>query len=382
MKYEQNALTNEDILKAKENGFILVGKTGTGKTTLLNLLYGMDIGKVGYSSKSETSKSAAYYIKESEKFYYCIIDTPGLYDTYGLKFDEKHLDATKELISKEDIKIKGILFLSNFQNERFDFSEMNSLIQYNALFPLKNFWRYIILIFTHYYGDPYGDNEDEMKKSLFANLSESFKIIMNKVKKVSDSVKFEDINKLFINIYSKKKNEFQKKSNESFKKIVVNEIENYIKYKPMYNKLNIIHFKKFKLEEKDQFLYDCDYYIYLNSNNKMINHQVMLRKQYKDNYENNYEKNYNEIELTILNCEKDEDGNIYNNNIKKVGLTEILKENIYCISGASLTVVSIICFLFLSNIFCLGVIPGAVLFYGDYKKSKNRKDEEEKEKAN
>ena len=56
-------LKKDEILKCKENGFILIGKTGVGKTSLLNLLYGEDIGKVGHSSFSETKNSN----------YYCII---------------------------------------------------------------------------------------------------------------------------------------------------------------------------------------------------------------------------------------------------------------------------------------------------------------------
>ena len=44
-----NKLTKEGILKAKENGFILIGKTGVGKISLLNLIYGNNVGKVGYS---------------------------------------------------------------------------------------------------------------------------------------------------------------------------------------------------------------------------------------------------------------------------------------------------------------------------------------------
>ena len=54
--FETN-LNDEEILKAKDNGFVLMGKTGVGKTSLLNLLYGSDIGKVGYSSQSETTET-------------------------------------------------------------------------------------------------------------------------------------------------------------------------------------------------------------------------------------------------------------------------------------------------------------------------------------
>jgi putative ribosome biogenesis GTPase RsgA len=36
--FETN-LNDEEILKAKDNGFVLMGKTGVGKTSLLNLYY-------------------------------------------------------------------------------------------------------------------------------------------------------------------------------------------------------------------------------------------------------------------------------------------------------------------------------------------------------
>ena len=56
-----NNLTEEEIIKAKENSFILLGKTGVGKTSLLNVIYGKDVGKVGYSMLSETNESKFYY---------------------------------------------------------------------------------------------------------------------------------------------------------------------------------------------------------------------------------------------------------------------------------------------------------------------------------
>ena len=37
ISFQKNKLNIEEIKKAKENGFILIGKTGTGKTSLLNI---------------------------------------------------------------------------------------------------------------------------------------------------------------------------------------------------------------------------------------------------------------------------------------------------------------------------------------------------------
>ena len=48
------------------------------------------------------------------------------------------------LISNENIKIKGVLTLANFQFEGLDSSEKSTLIDYIKLFPLKDFLKRII----------------------------------------------------------------------------------------------------------------------------------------------------------------------------------------------------------------------------------------------
>ena len=55
-KGQINAITlnEEEIIRAKEKGFIILGKTGIGKTSLLNIICGKDVGKVGHTSLSET----------------------------------------------------------------------------------------------------------------------------------------------------------------------------------------------------------------------------------------------------------------------------------------------------------------------------------------
>ena len=357
---KNNILSDEEILKAKENGFILIGKTGVGKTTLLNILYGANVGKVGYSSISETSESKNYYIKyknNNEIVYFSLIDTPGLYDTNAELEDDIHQKKTKELISKENIKIKGILFLSNFQNERFDFSEINTLIQYNAFFPLEDFWKHIILIFTHYYADPAGDTKEEMKNELFKNLSESFEKIMNRVKEVSEPVEFININKLFINMYSKNKNKIQMESNEFAKNQVIKEIKYFCKYKPTYNKLFIINFEKYKFDEKDETFYDCELILYLDSKNKIINRQLEIMNEYTLDKDNNNNIIKGECQIRALHCEIDKKGILHKKNTEK----DIIK-NIAIFGGC--TIVSTIGILLTAGyFFFLGYLPGIYYFY-------------------
>jgi predicted GTPase len=48
---------------AKKNGFIIFGKTGSGKTILLNAIFWKEMGKVERSAKKVTIKSKVYYYK-------------------------------------------------------------------------------------------------------------------------------------------------------------------------------------------------------------------------------------------------------------------------------------------------------------------------------
>ena len=119
-------LTDKEKEEARQNGFILVGKTGVGKTTLLNALYNRTVGKVEKSANSCTQISSVYYYKMNNGKSICLIDTPGLSDskkTEKENIDKEHLEGITSVISKEKVHIKGILFLVNFQHERFDASE-------------------------------------------------------------------------------------------------------------------------------------------------------------------------------------------------------------------------------------------------------------------
>ena len=311
-------LTEEEILESKENCFILLGKTGTGKTSLLNLIYGEDIGKVGNESKSETSKSSYYCIKEtinSKTICFSIIDTPGLYDSRGNKEDKLMKDNTKELISRENIKIKGIFFLSNFQNERFDYSEIDSLFQYNAFFPLKNFWKHLILIFTHYYGDPDGDSKEEIRENSNNNLIPIFSELMEKIKEVSTPMEFLKLERIYVNVHSRIKSENQKKDNLLYKKQILEKIFQFSQFEPMYNKFCVFKFQNIEVNKYKEYLFDSKLELFLDINNKIMNKKFEMINMIK----NDNIKEKNKIELNLVNCEVNEKGNLIHKNIIKSG---------------------------------------------------------------
>ena len=375
--YKNYSLSEREILKCKENSFILIGKTGVGKTALLNVIFGEEIGKVGHTSESETKESNYYCIKkkrEEDFIYFCIIDTPGLFDSNGFDADIKQKKDIMELISKEKLKIKGLLFLSNFQNERFDASEQKTIIEYNALFPAKEFWKRIILIFTHYFGDPDGDSKEDIKKRSDLQISEIFKKIMKKTKEVSYPINFKDINKKYINIYSKIKNDKQIKNNDNIREELISCISKYLNLEPMFNKLEIFNFEKYEIDINDLYLYDCNLILYLDSNNNIINRKFkIIRKYDKTNHNINDQK----VTYNLQKCEFEENGNLINVNTKKEGLEKILPDFKSKIGGAITfcSIVGLIAFgIFLPYAFpiCLITLAGGIIII------KKSRDEQKK----
>ena len=121
--FEHDNLSDEEKEKAKENGFTLVGKSGTGKTTILNAIFNKVVGKVESSAKSVTKITSIYYYKLKNGNVISLVEIPGLGDSERTKnknIDKIHSDGITKAISDEKIHIKGILFLINFQNKRFE----------------------------------------------------------------------------------------------------------------------------------------------------------------------------------------------------------------------------------------------------------------------
>ena len=215
-------LSEKEKEEAKQNSFILVGKTGSGKTTLLNALFNRIVGNAERTSESVTKKCSLYYYILKNKKIVCLIDTPGLSDTGLIENENKdkiNLDEINEIIKDETIKIIGILYLINFQNERFDADEQKVLLSYNKLFSYKNFWKILVIIYTHYYNAPFEDKNIEIiKNDKNANNKELFDKMMEKSKEISDIIPYDSLKKIYLNSFSEPKKHKQKKNNERARK--------------------------------------------------------------------------------------------------------------------------------------------------------------------
>ena len=282
---EKDNLNEEEKEIAKKNGFIISGKTGSGKTTLLNAIFGKKMGKVERSAKRVTEKSTVYYYKLENGKCISIIDTPGLFDTQILlndDIDNINLKSITKEISDNNIQVKGIIFLVNFQEERFDASEQMALLEYNKIFPLRRFWKNLIVIFTHHFGDPDGDDVDEMKKERDKSNGEIFEELMKKVQEVSEPINYQDLQTKYFNSYYPINPKYEKKQtmrNMKNRDELEIEFDKLINTEPLFSSIEIMRVKDYKIEENGKkYLAEVEIigYFDLNSNNTPIKENIKV----------------------------------------------------------------------------------------------------------
>ncbi len=340
--------------KGKENGFILGGKTGAGKSTLLNALIGNELAIVKKSADSVTQETTAYYYKLENGKMITILDTPGLMDPKALKdpnIDNVHLTKITETIQKENIKIKGIIFLVNFQNERFDLSEQEALINYNRIFPLKNFWKHIFIVFTHYYADPDGDTEEEMKKIKDQSNRRIIGQIMDNVKQVSDVIDYNDLTTKYFNSYCPVKKDSQRKRNQNNKKELEVILDQISQKEPLFSYIEIVTYNNYPFQENEKY-YKTNLIIigYFGLAKKPIKEERFQIGKY-DITSEEYSKlknDYSNIKFKIFQAEKDNDGKIkpttnddpkdsyYKNLFKKSGIGGLIGAGVGAAAGIAL----------------------------------------------
>ena len=139
-----------------ENVFLFLGKTGVGKSLCIKLLSSNKNVKVSNSKESCTKTVNGYNASLSGSFLsnglnYRLIDTPGLNDSDGE--DSTIIAKLKNYLTNKSLKVKGVFIFLNFQDVRFDNAEKNIIREIYKMIPMDNFWKYITIVFTHFYGD-------------------------------------------------------------------------------------------------------------------------------------------------------------------------------------------------------------------------------------
>ncbi|KAM6499738.1 hypothetical protein JOM56_005246, partial [Amanita muscaria] len=133
-----------------KHSLILIGETGTGKTTflslLVNILSGRNAGEYvsihdeaneagGGERHSQTMFAKHYLFESNNGVKVCILDTPGLVDTRGLEQDTQHKASIVGAIKDHIPTVNAVLILANGTLPRLGAATDYTLSTLSSIFP-------------------------------------------------------------------------------------------------------------------------------------------------------------------------------------------------------------------------------------------------------
>ncbi|PFH47908.1 hypothetical protein AMATHDRAFT_87438 [Amanita thiersii Skay4041] len=158
---------SQGIIKSKHNAteytILLVGETGTGKTSLLSLLANTLVGRSpknynlihdpkieagGGNKHSQTNAAKVYEFYSTNGIRVRILDTPGLADTRGMQQDEQHKASIATAIRNNTIFVNAVIILANGTVPRLGVATDYALSALSAIFP-RSLANNIGLLFTN-----------------------------------------------------------------------------------------------------------------------------------------------------------------------------------------------------------------------------------------
>lgn len=132
-------------LKAKENKliFLLIGRTGVGKTTTIRKFLGKNVGEVNAFRPATTDVFA--YEEDLNGIPVRVIDTPGLCDAPASKSnDVKYLESIRGKVAK----FHCAWFVTRLDERRVETSEMTAIELISKSLGAE-VWKHGIIVFTH-----------------------------------------------------------------------------------------------------------------------------------------------------------------------------------------------------------------------------------------
>jgi len=158
-----------DILKLSRNEkfvFLLMGRTGVGKSSTINSLMGKEISKVGHFDA--TTMDVAFADSEINGVKFTVVDTPGLCDDVVEKGkDEEYLKKIQSKVPKIDL----LWFVTALDDSRVRRDEKDGIKIITQAFG-TDIWKHSIIVFTR---------ADNVKKNYSEYLKERTKRIQDTI---------------------------------------------------------------------------------------------------------------------------------------------------------------------------------------------------------
>ena len=240
---------NDDI-----SSIIVLGETGTGKSSFCNNLCIEPKCVVGEGLNSETERVQGIRCEGIYNDIF-IIDTPGLNDSNGSEQDAHNINIMNEYI-RQNPRIKGIIILLKFTDNRITGSVKDSLKAFADMFPMNEFWSHVIFILSHFYANT-PEEKERRKEKLLRNYKLEIKEIMKQTKIVHPNFNIpEDIKIFFCELKNPNEEtkaeisnaiQFLREKQQMFKKIEVREEEPKIKNTTILGNTKTVEYIKEKI---------------------------------------------------------------------------------------------------------------------------------------
>ena len=240
---------NDDI-----SSIIVLGETGTGKSSFCNNLCIEPKCVVGEGLNSETERVQGIRCEGIYNDIF-IIDTPGLNDSNGSEQDAHNINIMNEYI-RQNPRIKGIIILLKFTDNRITGSVKDSLKAFADMFPMNEFWSHVIFILSHFYANT-PEEKERRKEKLLRNYKKEIREIMKQTKIVHPNFNIpEDIKIFFCELKNPNEEtkaeisnaiQFLREKQQKFKKIEVREEEPKIKNTTILGNTKTVEYIKEKI---------------------------------------------------------------------------------------------------------------------------------------
>jgi hypothetical protein len=240
---------NDDI-----SSIIVLGETGTGKSSFCNNLCIEPKCIVGEGLNSETERVQGIRCEGIYNDIF-IIDTPGLNDSNGSEQDAHNINIMNEYI-RQNPRIKGIIILLKFTDNRITGSVKDSLKAFADMFPMNEFWSHVIFILSHFYANT-PEEKERRKEKLLRNYKLEIKEIMKQTKIVHPNFNIpEDIKIFFCELKNPNEEtkaeisnaiQFLREKQQMFKKIEVREEEPKVKNTTILGNTKTVEYIKEKI---------------------------------------------------------------------------------------------------------------------------------------